>query len=355
MSAAPFEIHDTGAHVRIVLSGDIDDAGAEALRAAVAAWEPARPAPGAIVDLTRVSDVSASARNGLVEFNRALTGKVGRHVYLALNPKLRGLALWTLHVAGDVEGRTVGSERQAQAWLEGQSGRLERYFGLAGIDSVPKRAREGKKELSLGERLGATAILWVSRITFGYWPAFTQELVRTYGMDGVKQWGEAVEGALEGLNSRFGEEAAQLLIGLAAVWNACSYCTIGHLYALNVLYFRRTGRLFPIDEREVPGWYVLTDEALIDRVARRLDDEEHAHLLPLVRRQFQLRTAGPEVAESEDDQAIVRANAAWDLVNECTIMIVAEDIPPLHPGAARARGVQKAYALKRGRGRGRAR
>ncbi len=347
-----FQIDDTTQPVRVLLTGEIDGAVVDGLTAAIARWTPASDRPPTIVDLSGVTAVGAGARDALVQFSRALVPKVGRHAYLATTPQLRGLVLWVLHVARDVEGRTVGNDGQAQKWLAGDAGRLESHFRLAGIDEIPARAREGKKEeLSLGERVGATAILWISRITFGYFPAFTRELVHTYGLQGVKQWGEAVEGAVGALTERFGDETAQLLIALAAVWNACSYCTIGHLYALNVLYFRRTGRLFPIDEREVPRWYTVSDEALIERIVERLQTDEFEHLIPLVRRQFEIRTAGPEIAESDDDRAIVRANAAWDLVNECTIMIDTDDIPPLHPGAARARGVQKAYGVKRGRGR----
>lgn len=352
MTEPTFEIRDAADPVRIVLTGSVDRAVLEGLGKALEGWTPPTEKPRAIVDLTGVTDFASDARDTLVEVNRILMPKVGRHAYLAQTALLRGLSLWVLHMAADLDGRTVGTEGQAENWLADDVGRVESHFRRAGIDStvIPPRARTGVvPKLSFAERVGVTAIGWISRITFGYWPAFTRELVRTYGMDGVKQWGEAVEGAVEGLTNRWGEETGQLIIAMAAVWNGCSYCTTGHLYALNVLYFKRTGRLFPIDEREVPRWYTMTDDRLVDRICERLADDEFVDMIPLVRRQYQIRTTGLDGDLSDDDKLIVKANAAWDLVNECSIVIETNQIPPLHPGAARARGVQKAYARKRGR------
>jgi len=350
MTEASYEIRDDREPVEIVLIGDVDRPLVESLHAAIEAWHPKSEKPATMVDLSAVGAFETDARDALAAMNRTLVGKVGRHVYLARTARLRGLSLWVLHMSTDVEGRTVGTEKQARTWLGGETGRLESHFRQAGIDIIPPRAKQGvPPKLSFAERVGATAIGWISRITFGYWPAFTRELVRTYGLDGVKQWGEAVEGAMGGLSERFGEETAQLIIAMAAVWNGCSYCTTGHLYALNILYFKRTGRLFPIDEREVPRWYTMTDDRLVERIIERLGDAEFAEMVPLLKRQYQIRTEGDEIASSEEDELIVKANAAWDLVNECSIVIETSQIPPLHPGAARARGVQKAYAKKRGR------
>lgn len=350
MTEARFQIVDDDAPARIVLSGHIDLALIEGLKAAVDAWQP-DPETGLIVDLREARDFDPDARRALVEVHRALADKVRRQTYLAGSSRLRGLSLWVMHMAGDVTARAVGSGAQAKRWLAGDKGRLEVSFGKVGVESVPPRALRGigGGKLSFAERLGSTAIGWISRLTVGYWPAFTREMVRTYGLDGVERWGRAVEKTINTLSERYGDETAQGLIAMAAMWNGCAYCTTGHLYAVNLLYFKRTGELFPIDEREVPRWYTLTDERLVDRIVGRLEGDAFADLARLIRRQYRMRLEGDALEPTEDDAFIELANAAFDLVNECSIVIEAANVPPLHEGAARNRGVQKAYAQKRGR------
>ena len=349
MTDGAFEIRDAGEPVVIALRGRVCPATVGALGEAIERWRPPIMAPKAIVDLSAVDDVTANARDALVHVNRALMRKVGRHVYLARTSRLRGLSLWVLHMAADVAARTVGTEGQAHAWLAADgASRLDANFRLLGVEEPPPRALTGAPEtLTFTERVGVQAMGWISRITFGYWVAFTREMVRTYGLDGVKRWGDAIETAVEALDARFGVERAQLLIAMAAVWNGCTYCTTGHLYALNILYFKRTGRLFPIDEREVPRWYTLADERVVQRVVDRIADTDFADMIPILRRQLELRVHGHAGASSDDDRLIVMTNAAWDLVNECTIVVETSEIPPLHPTAARARGVQRAYARQR--------
>lgn len=350
MTEQRFEILDDRDPATIALAGHIDLPLIARLREAVDAWKPAA-APGLIVDLREAEDFDPDARLALVDVHKALAAKAGRVAYLARSSRLRGMSLWVMHMASDVSARAVGSMAQAESWLAGDKGRLEVSFSKVGVDSVPPRALRGIGEgkLSFAERLGSTAIGWISQITVGYWPKFTREMVRTYGLDGVERWGRAVEHTINTLSERYGDETAQGVIATAAVWNGCSYCTTGHLYAVNLLYFKRTGELFPIDEREVPRWYTLTDDRLVDRIVGRLEDEQFADLARLIRRQYRMRIEGERLTPTDDDQYIQLANAAFDLVNECSIVIEAASVPPLHEGAARNRGVQKAYAQKRGR------
>ncbi|MCB9529491.1 MAG: hypothetical protein H6701_14085 [Myxococcales bacterium] len=348
---APWELVDHERPARLVLRGHLDPLALDGLLAEVEGWQPPTRDLPCVVDLSAVTSYTPDARGALVAVNRALADKVGRHVYLARSARMRGLSLWVMHMAGDIEGRPVGSENQVTAWLGDDRNRLDVAFTtVLGEGRTPKRARQGPApRLTLAERFGAQSLSWLVRITQGYWPAFTRELVRTYGLDGMKQWGEVVEKTATGLTTRFGDEIAQVVIAMSAVWNGCAYCTVGHLYAANILYFRRTGRLFPIDEREVPRWHTLTDERLEATTIERLAGDEFAELRRVLARQFQLRREGNDAVADDDDRLIVGANAAWDLVNECSILVETAHIPPLHPAAARARGVQRAYAQKRGR------
>lgn len=351
MTAPAYRLDPTETPARLALGGHLDPAALAGLLAQIDAWQPERDDQPLIVDLNAVDGYDPDVRPLLVELDRALGAKTHRHVYLAKTPLMRGLSLWVLHMSGDTTGRTAGSEKQARAWLDLDHGRLEHAFTtVLGDGRAPRRVDEGPPpRLTYAERMGAQSLSWLIRITQGYWPAFIRELVRTYGLAGMKQFGEVMERAVGGLSARFGDETGQVLIGMSAVWNGCAYCTIGHLYAANVLYFRRTGRLFPIDEREVPRWHAMTDERLEALTLERLAADEFDDLRRLLRRQFTLRREGPSAIADDDDKLIVDINAAWEIVNECSIIIESTKVPPLHPVAARARGVQRAYAQKRGR------
>jgi hypothetical protein len=48
--------------------------------------------------------------------------------------------------------------------------------------------------------------------------------------------------------------------------NGCGYCAYGHVYALELLYLRQHGRLFPLDAKALDEWYGLDARALRNRL-----------------------------------------------------------------------------------------
>jgi hypothetical protein len=52
--------------------------------------------------------------------------------------------------------------------------------------------------------------------------------------------------------------------------NGCGYCAYGHVYALELLYLRQHGRLFPIDATALDEWYGLDPRALRVRLRTAL-------------------------------------------------------------------------------------
>lgn len=355
MTETTFDLSVTQSPATLTIRGHIDGAVVAGLAEAVAGWSPV-PETGLIIDVRGCESYEPDARPALVEVHKALAEKTRRRVYLAVNSRLRGLALWVSHMACDTLCRAVGTEAQAERWLQGEMSRIETDLDRLGATEMPARARTGsirRDKLSFSERVSVRALGWIVTVTDGYWPDFTEEMVRTYGPEGLKAWGDAVGAGVKKVTETYGDEVAQGLFAMAAVWNGCAYCTTGHFYALNILYFKRTGRLFPIDEREVARWYTLTDERLVERVLERLADDEHAQLSGLFRRQFEIRVKGAELEPEPEDDFIQTANAAFDLINECSIVIDSAKVPPLNPKAAKMWGVQRAYAQKRGRKRGR--
>jgi alkylhydroperoxidase family enzyme len=54
--------------------------------------------------------------------------------------------------------------------------------------------------------------------------------------------------------------------------NGCTYCAYGHAFALELIYLRDNGRLFPVDARTLAGWRDLEPRELGRRLRRVLQD-----------------------------------------------------------------------------------
>jgi alkylhydroperoxidase family enzyme len=54
--------------------------------------------------------------------------------------------------------------------------------------------------------------------------------------------------------------------------NGCTYCAFGHAYALELIYLRDFGRLFPVDAHTLAGWQGLTTRELGSRLRRVLQE-----------------------------------------------------------------------------------
>jgi len=342
-----FEFSESGeGYVELAIDGVLDASRLKELEAAVDAWPAAAPPPALLLDLRRTDRIEQQIRVALVDVHRALKAKAGRSVYLAESPVLRGMALWILHLAGDQRASVVGSLVQARAWLTGSEGRVASWFDALGKPRLPMRAEDGPlPDLSLKERMVSRVGGFFTRVTQGYWLAFLEELIRTFGVEGLEQIGEQNEEILGDLTQRWNAETAQIVVGMGALWNGCGYCGVGHIYAANLLYFRRTGELLPLDEREVPRLQRWTD----NQVLEALDSRFTGPLEPtgaLVRRQYALKFGG-DAARDEADALLLRACAAWDIVNECSIVVQLDEVPPLHPAMAKARGVQRSYRARR--------
>jgi hypothetical protein len=192
----------------------------------------------------------------------------------------------------------------------------------------------------------------LQRMQAGYDTPFIEELASVLGPRGLFRWVKDVTKTIELLQRRFGEAEAQLLIGLAATWNGCQFCSVGHVYAGNLLWFRRYGRLLPLDERDVPALAKHTDDEMLAEVLRRLSgDPDTSAIQTALRCMFELKM-GTRQPTSADDDILSAAIASWNLINECSILVgidaPAQDVPPLWP-IAKDKELRLRYAEARGR------
>ncbi|MEM6294341.1 MAG: hypothetical protein AAGA54_23910 [Myxococcota bacterium] len=206
------------------------------------------------------------------------------------------------------------------------------------------------KRLSVLTRLGARAMRTMTRVAMGYDPVFLDRLLDLLGPREVGAWGREVNDTVAALETHCGAATTQHVIAFSAFFNGCPFCSVGHTYAGNLELFRATGRLFPIDERDVLKLQRLDDDQLLRTLATKLgadDQETFERIVQMYELKTNLRTARTEV-----DDLMLRAVAAWDIITECTIVL--EDVDPATVDPlteiAKDKTLQDRYQQARGRG-----
>jgi hypothetical protein len=190
---------------------------------------------------------------------------------------------------------------------------------------------ERPRPLSLSERAVLWLVNWGDKRKFGFPPPFAEEMVRSSGAKGTIAFGKAVTSAMGGLEKKYGPQVSNLVMGMSGLWNGCRYCGIGHIYALNLVYFKSTGRLYPIAETDVPSLQDMSYDDSLARVSELLSSDEFIEHQRIVRRLFELRQ-GAEIT-NEEDRLFSAALAAWAWLNECSIPLtydmLVKDVPAL--------------------------
>lgn len=206
-----------------------------------------------------------------------------------------------------------------------------------------------KPKLSLGQRLTVAAMNLVERLGYHVSTPFHEDYVRTYGAWEYLKWLNEAFRITRMLESRHGKVEAQMIISMAGLWTGCRWCSITHMLIANLELFDANGELGPIDELELPRWQELRDAEVLEQIDRYMVGR-WAHMAPLARRMYDLRT-GAAKPSTNDDYLLLRTNVMWEWVIECTI--VAYDFDPETIPAfgrvARDRSLLERYRQTRGK------
>ena len=91
----------------------------------------------------------------------------------------------------------------------------------------------------------------IGKYLWGFKPNLMQHIVDQHGAIKSLSWFIQNMPAYEKTLKQWGAIRTHLLVSEISVLNGCPYCTYGHVYALQLHYFKATGRLLPVDEDEV--------------------------------------------------------------------------------------------------------
>lgn len=191
--------------------------------------------------------------------------------------------------------------------------------------------------LSLMQRSFASAMRVLTRLSAGYdMGPIHEEMVRTHGVRGTIKLIKLGAEITSTLSKGVGDYTAQSLIGIAALWNGCRYCVIGHVYSANLHYFKETGAAGPLDEESLIDLMYMTDAESHAALAAVFAAPEHARTWHLIDRMYQLRFHDLTPKEGEDE--LLKATLAyWEWLNECTIILGVD----AEPGSVPALGYMR--------------
>jgi len=110
----------------------------------------------------------------------------------------------------------------------------------------------GVSMASSGLERGVTALLeGVGKRLWGFPPRLMAPIVEQLGPVRALRWFFWNMPRYERTLKTFGGVRTHLLCVAISLMNGCPYCTFGHAYALELVYLRDHGRLFPLDEHAI--------------------------------------------------------------------------------------------------------
>jgi hypothetical protein len=110
------------------------------------------------------------------------------------------------------------------------------------------------------------------RVMWGFAPRMIPHVVRTLGPGRSVLWFAVNMPRLLWTMHVFGPMRTHLAAAVISLHNGCTYCAHGHAFALELVYLRDRGRLFPVDARTIAMWQDLPPRELAQRLRRVLQE-----------------------------------------------------------------------------------
>jgi hypothetical protein len=122
------------------------------------------------------------------------------------------------------------------------------------------------------DRLVIGAVEGCCRQLWGFSPRMVTGIVRAKGALPALAWFAGNMPRYLMTMHVMGPMRTHLACAAISLHNDCLYCAFGQAYALELIYLRDTGRLFPLDARRLEDWMHLDPRQLTARLLRVLDE-----------------------------------------------------------------------------------
>lgn len=124
------------------------------------------------------------------------------------------------------------------------------------------------------ERLATGLLETMCRAMWGFTPKMIKHIVRRLGPLGAPAWFAANMPRYLWTMHVLGPLRTHLAALAISLYNGCTYCAYGHAYALELIYLRDHGRLFPVSARTLATWHDLTPRQLGVRLRSTLQEAD---------------------------------------------------------------------------------
>jgi alkylhydroperoxidase family enzyme len=118
----------------------------------------------------------------------------------------------------------------------------------------------------IGKRLAVQGLEALCRMMWGFPPTIVALIVEDMGPVRAIGWFAAHMPRFLASRMALGPARVHLACIVVSLRNGCVYCAHGHVYALELLYLRQHGRLFPLDAKALDEWYRLDARTLRNRL-----------------------------------------------------------------------------------------
>ncbi len=125
-----------------------------------------------------------------------------------------------------------------------------------------------------GERFAVAVLEGVGKRLWGFPPSLMAPIVQQLGPGPALRWFVSNMPRYERTLRAFGGLRTHLMCTAISLVNGCGYCTFGHAYAFELIYFRERGRLFPLDEDALDALRGQSAFVIRDRLIEALEQAE---------------------------------------------------------------------------------
>ncbi|MEE8058230.1 MAG: hypothetical protein V3T17_10400 [Pseudomonadales bacterium] len=153
---------------------------------------------------------------------------------------------------------------------------------------------------------------------WGFKPNIMRDVVQQDGAVKAFVWFVKNMPKYEKILNQWGAIRTHLLATEISILNGCSYCTYGHIYALQLHYFKDKGYLIPFSEDEILAWHSVSYTEAIDRFQQLITSSGLLSELPFLERMLELKN-GSVQPNSADDQNICHLIKMFGVLNKCGI------------------------------------
>ncbi|MGH3943367.1 MAG: hypothetical protein ACRDTG_33045 [Pseudonocardiaceae bacterium] len=170
-----------------------------------------------------------------------------------------------------------------------------------------------------GDRFAIWLLHRLGMLLWGFPPRLMPALVHRLGAFGVLYWFARNMLRYERTRRIFGSLRTHLLGTTVSLINDCEYCAFGSAYALELIYLRDHGRLFPLTVAEILQLRGRDPAVIRDQLAAALmtaglpDEEQWLDRLLVV-------TSGQAYPRSPDDARLAHLVGMFGVLNECGII-----------------------------------